>query len=91
MGIEMNDIKIIKSKSKERKFVIEVDLDSIYIQGGCIMKEFEPLKITVDRDGVHIGNLNIEGKDGLSQPEVCTIIKALGLAIDLNNFELEIG
>jgi len=86
----MNNIKIIKSKGEERKFIIDVELDPIYTQGGCTIKQFEPLKIIVDEDGTHIGNSNIKGKSGLSPSELHVIIKALGLAIDLNNLGLEI-
>lgn len=92
--MEMNDIQIKKNK-KDGTTSIKIELDTRYTQCGQTLEKFKPLKITVNGNRIHIGNLMVKGNgrfkdDGLNREEVYTLIKALKLAIAISNYKLEI-
>lgn len=97
-GGVMSNIKIKKIKGNNIKYVISVAIEPLYTQGVSIMEEFKPLEITIDDGGINIGYIKIKskntkskfGRTGFDKEEVLNIIKALELAISINDYDLEI-
>lgn len=92
--MEMNNIEI-KHHEKEIKTTIKVGIDNIYTDYEDGVYRFKPLEIVIHKGNIHIGNLRAKGdglwkNKGLNSKEVYTLVKALRLAIDINENKLEI-